>query len=294
MPATLAARSLFNLVVGASVLGAALSGATLGCAGSNTFPAARPGAKEPASTAVETSDDGLASLVAVVSAGTLGPYVGYGPNGAMALFAPPRDTGRRWIVQPLHSSGARAEGPYDIGPAPEDVPFAVVKPIGDSFLAMWVRRVHRADVLEGIMVGADGSVPGSMTAMVHAQGSVMWADAVGTSKGTLVVWVEQRGRAGDLRRMIIDSRGEPVGQAEGLVTDVLAWETVKLDDGLAVALVVGAGSDASWGTVVLLILDNAGKPKGPPVAVSEPGSARPDVGLVRTQRGLVMAWTGRH
>jgi len=265
----------------------------LGCGGSSPSPSSPLPRKGSAPSTSEAKGDGLASLVATVPEGTLGPYVGYGPKGAMTLFSPPKESERRWLVQPLNDKGAPLPGPYDVGPSPEDVPFAVVRPIGDEFLAMWVRQVHRADVLEGIVVGLDGSIPGSITTLAQAQGHVVWADAMSTSQGTVLLWVEQMGERADLKRLMVNAKGAPVGQGDVLVRDVRAWETAKLDDGVAVALVAASEGDKTLGSVVLLVLDGAGKPKGPPTAVSQAGSARFDVGLVRARRSLLMAWTER-
>ncbi len=113
----------------------------LGCGG------AQPSATTPERSAREGKEnkerdtDGLASLIATVPSGTLGPYIGYGPKGAMAMFSPhpEQENGRRWHVQPLDAKGAPLKGPYDIGPAPEDVPFAVVRSVGETYLSLWVR-----------------------------------------------------------------------------------------------------------------------------------------------------------
>jgi hypothetical protein len=269
--------------------------AALGCGGT------QPSTTTPDRSAREDKDnkgraaDGLASLIATVPSGTIGPYIGYGPKGAMALFSPHPDQGseRRWHVQPLDEKGDPLKGPYDIGPAPEDVPFAIVRSVGESYLSLWVRQVHRADVLEGILIGPEGSLEGSIHTMTQARGEVLWADAYATGKGTVVLWAEQSGDRANLHRMMLDDKGAPVGNADVLVKDVRAWEAVGLDDGVAIALVVVSDQDPTLGSVVLQLLDEAGKARGEPVAVSRGGSARLDVGLVRTRRSLLMAWTDR-
>ncbi|MCL2822605.1 MAG: hypothetical protein FWD57_01315 [Polyangiaceae bacterium] len=284
---------------GAVVLSAIGLCALVGCGGSAAAPTATPSSRE-GRAAKSSSADGLATLVASVPAGTLGPYVGFG-QGAMALYAPPREGGRRWIVQALDGSGSPVHSPYDIGPAPESVPFAVVRAVGGNYMLMWVRQVRGAGVLEGVLVGGDGSVYGAPTSLAQGHGSIWWADAVESAGGVTLLWVEQGGNGGELRRLGIGSKGEVVGHSELLVDGVMAWELATFSGGTAVALVVASNVDATstpnvdstLGTVKLLILDRAGKAKSPPIAVSEPGTARFDVGIVATQRGLLLAWTGK-
>lgn len=268
--------------------------AVLGCGGTKPNTSTPDRATRAGKEDQARKTDGLASLIATVPPGTLGPYIGYSPKGAMTMFSPqPEEGGRRWHVQPLDKTGVPLKGPYDIGPAPDDVPFAVVRSVGEKYLSLWVRQVHRADVLEGILIGPDGSLEGSIGTMTQARGEVLWADAFATAKATVVLWAEQSGDRANLHRVMIDDQGAPVGNGDVLVKDVRAWEAVGLDDGVAIALVVVSDQDPTLGSVVLQLLDEAGNARGEPVAISRGGSARLDVGLVRTRRSLLMAWTDR-
>ena len=119
------------------------------------------------------------------------------------------------------------------------------------------------------------------------------ADAFSTSKGTVVLWTEQTGDRAKLKCIIVDEQGVPRGNGEVLVHDARAWEAVRLDDGIAIALVVANDQDPALGSVVLLRLDAEGKAMGEPIPVSKSSLAQLDVSLVRTSRSLLLAWTDR-
>lgn len=250
-----------------------------------------PGEGDKAPAPVST--DNLATVIATVAGGTIGPYIGYGTDGAMALYAPPSEKDRRWLVQPLDKEGAPVGAPRDVGLAPDDIPFAIVRQVKDSYVALWVRRVHNADVLEGVLLDKHGSMAGSIGTVSQANGQVVWADVFATSKGPLVLWTEHAGGLASLERVMLDEKGSPTGNAVKLLADVRAWEAVELEDGVALALVVASDHDPSLGSVELLMLDASGQPRGKPTAVSASSGAHLDVSLVRTRRSLLMAWTER-
>ncbi|HNS95691.1 MAG TPA: hypothetical protein PKL73_01985 [Polyangiaceae bacterium] len=260
-----------------------------GSAPSRLSPSSAPAATAPTPDA---HDDGLASLITSVPEGTLGPYVGYGPKGALALFSPPHESQRRWWVQALDEQGKPKAEPFGLGPSPDDVPFATVRPIGeDVFGAIWVRRIHHTDVLEGALVKNNSMLSDNITTFTQARGKVIWADAVATSKATILLWVEQQGEETQLQRLLLNPKGEPIGQSEVLQRNVRAWDTVAIDDGMAVALVIGLEEKKNLGSVALLTLDAAGHPKGAVTPISHDGSARFDIGLVRAGQRLLLAWT---
>lgn len=266
----------------------------LGCGGSKPTSKTPKTSRAENAPAHDATNDGLASVIATVPGGTLGPYVGYGPNGALALYSTPSEEkkGRRWLVQRMDGEGGALGEPLDIGMGPDDVPFAVVRAVNGGYLALWVREVHQADVLEGATLGEDGSLVDTIHTMTQAGGEVVWADAFGTSKGAMVLWAEQSGDRAKLNSLMLDDRGKPKGNGAVLMHDVRAWEAVGLDDGVAVALVVANEQDPTLGSVVLLRIGGDGKAMGEPVSISR-GSAQLDVGLVRTGRSLLMAWTDR-
>ncbi|HQB47222.1 MAG TPA: hypothetical protein PLV85_26640, partial [Polyangiaceae bacterium] len=221
-----------------------------GSAPSRLSPSSAPAATAPTPDA---HDDGLASLITSVPEGTLGPYVGYGPKGALALFSPPHESQRRWWVQALDEQGKPKAEPFGLGPSPDDVPFATVRPIGeDVFGAIWVRRIHHTDVLEGALVKNNSMLSDNITTFTQARGKVIWADAVATSKATILLWVEQQGEETQLQRLLLNPKGEPIGQSEVLQRNVRAWDTVAIDDGMAVALVIGLEEKKNLGSVALL------------------------------------------
>ena len=121
-------------------------------------------------------DDGRASIIASVEGGTLGPYIGYGAQGALALYAPPAkdDEQRKWLVQRIDNKGNAMGDPLNIGASPEDVPFAIVREANQGYLALWVRQIHRADVLEGVLLDKQGSLIGDIATISQARGEVVW------------------------------------------------------------------------------------------------------------------------
>ncbi|PIE05811.1 MAG: hypothetical protein CSA75_02820 [Sorangium cellulosum] len=269
--------------------------AALGCSGTQPSPQSATQPRAPdAIKATEKQGDGLATLIASVPSGTLGPYVGYGSEGAIILFSPPsEDSPRKWLVQALDKQGAPVDGPFDIGTSPDDVPFAVVRALTEGYVALWVRQVNQADVLEGILLDKKGVRLGSINTMTQANGRVVWADAFPTKTGTIVSWAEQSEDRARVKTVKLDSTGKADGNGIVVAHDVRAWEAVALDNGAAIALVVANEQDENLGSVVLQRLDASGKALGGPVAISKSNTARLDVGLVRTGRSLVMAWTDR-
>lgn len=268
----------------------------VGCGGASTTPHTPERTKTPAAQGQGSeADDGRASVIATVTGGTLGPYIGYGSNGALALYAPPAAEGeqRRWLVQRIDAEGEALGDALDIGSSPEDVPFAVLRESTGGYLALWVRQIHRADVLEGVLLGEQGSLVGDIVTISQARGEVVWADAFPTSKGTVVLWTEQTGDRAKLKRVVVDDKGVPRGNGEVLLHDARAWEAIGLDDGVAIALVVASDQDPALGAVVLLRLDAEGKALGEPVPVSKSAAAQLDVSMVRTSRSLLLAWTDR-
>ena len=256
----------------------------------------RPIAAKDAGTKAAARDPSWlqGQVLAQVSEGTFGPYIGYGPKGALALYSPGGAQERRWLAQSLSATGAPSGSPVALGKAPDDAPVALVRPIAGSggFLALWAHRTDSGSALEGAVLGADGKPAGQILTLAQASGQIVWADTAAAASGTVVLWAEQRRDRASIASVHLESSGR-IGQPTPVVPSARAWQIATLPSGSALAIVRPGEKAEAGASIALQLIDGWGRPSGQPLAVSDSPTAELDVDLARLGNTLVFAWTDR-
>jgi hypothetical protein len=231
-------------------------------------------------------------IVAQVPDSTLGPYVAWGQEGALAFFAPGGAQERKWLAQPLGSNGAASGKPVEVARAPDDAPVVVVRATAGGFVAIWVRRLDHGTALEAVSLDSAGKPRSEPSTLAQATGQIVWADITSSSQGTVVFWAEQRRDKASISSIHLEPNGRSSpSEVQQLLPAARAWQVTPTPSGSALAVVRAA--EPTGATVALILLDARGKPVGQPLSVSESPTAALDVDVARLGNALVFAWTDR-
>jgi hypothetical protein len=233
--------------------------------------------------------------IASAPEGTLGPYVAYGPQGAMALYSPGGESPRRWVVQPIGKDGAAAAAARNLADAPDAPAFAVLRadPAASRFIALWTGDATDGSALMAAVLRQDGSLVGTVAQVARGPQTILWADAVPAGGSFLIAWAAQDGSHATIMARKLDPSGSPLGNAAVLDDAALAWQIEPIPSGAAVAVTRAVPAVPALGKVALHILNGDGSQPVPAVPLSDSPTAQLDVDLARVQDSLIVAWTDR-
>lgn len=234
-------------------------------------------------------------VIAEVPEGTFGPYVSYGAQSAIALYAPSGGKERRWIAQPLNDKGVPTGKAKDVARAPDDAPVVVIRQAAanDGFVALWVRKLDHGSALESIALDTTGLARSEAVTIAQVTGQIVWAEALPSASGPIVFWAEQRRDKAAISSARLDAQGKTASAATLLAPAARAWQVTSTSAGAALAMVRPGEAAGSGATVALQLLDGWGRPAGQAVAISESPTASLDVDVIRLGTALVFAWTDR-
>ncbi len=282
----------------ARLLLACLAGAlAASCASTPPQPSTPPGPSSSAPHAPSRSASPGLRIASIASApeGTLGPYVAYGTQGAMALYSPGGESPRRWVVQPIGQDGAAAAAARNLADAPDAPAFAVLRSdaTASRFIALWTGDAADGSALTAAVIRQDGSLVGTVAQVARGPQTILWADAVPADGSFLIVWAAQDGSRATIMARKLDASAAPVGSATVIDDAALAWQVEPIPSGAAVAVTRAVPGVPALGKVALHLLDVNGTQPLPAVPLSDSPTAQLDVDLARVQDSLIVAWTDR-
>jgi hypothetical protein len=235
------------------------------------------------------------SVIATVPEGTLGPYVAHGPRGSIALYAPSGAGPRHWMLQAFGASLLPTGQPHEVAPAPDEAPVIVVRPAlpKGGFLALWTRRIDHGSALESLALDAFGQRRSDVVTVAEASGPIVWADAVATAGGPIVLWAEQRRERASISCARLDATGQARTTPTTLTATARAWQVAAVPTGAALAYVKASDNNESLGAVTIQWVDGSARAAGPPTAVTESGTSMADLDMAPVGNSLLLAWTDR-
>lgn len=273
------------------VAGAAACGARRGTPSTpGPVTGAEPG--DPASGDASPPSGLLAHPLAELPTGTLGPFLGTGAAGRLAVWLEPGAKGSLF-ARALDRTGAPSGEARRLGETEGEPGLVAVKPTREPDGGFLVLRTERGSTTERVLVQLvrpDGAMGGPAAIVAEPDARVLWLDAFPTPAGALLLWAELGPGAARLYARALGASGVPSGSARELVPRALAWQATSLDGGIALGYVEpGPGGDR--GAVALLSLGADGVARGRALRVSEPATALPDLDLVRVGDAVLLAWT---
>ena len=240
-------------------------------------------------------------LIANVGPRTIGPYFARGAaNGSIVAYIGNADTGgRRVVAVPVDDDGSARGDAHAVPNLPSDVVDLVVRSSGDhsGFFAAFSAVVDRGESL-GLVAVTPGGVPkGGPLEIARTRDHIRWFEVVPTSRGAVLVWTEET-RVGDanMYAISVDPDGRPRAVTTRVARGLVGWQAVPASDGVGLALVTPAASDATHhsrgGAMIFRRLDADAQPTGLISAVADAGVSG-DVEIAQAGTGYVFAWTDR-
>lgn len=244
---------------------AAISGLVVAaaCAGRAPEPTPLPRKAASAPAAAENEPVSLrAAELAEIPSVTFGPYVGVRPDGALVVWASVTAGKRRFNVVPLSAEGRPRGEPLAIADAPEEIGLVQARPYGSGYLVLYTERKTNDETLRALCLGADGKPLAEASTLSTLSGQGLWADAIATDAGILVVSASRAGRGQNSAEISAIALANGCrGQAPVTIAkDALAWQAAPLGQGALVAMVrASSGATPGFGTVDAVVLDGDGK-----------------------------------
>lgn len=264
--------SLRSLIVGASLVAGLVS--TTGCHGK---PAAPPvGANHRETPAPKLAGLPLrapkvkASLIATIGERAVGPYLARRESSMMAAFLAFGDDGvRRVSVIPLSTKGELSSGVKPLVPTPFDTgDLAITATHGpdDGYAVTFSALTDRGKGLWSFGVREDGTLRAPAAEITRTTNDIVWTEMVPTSRGALVLWVEQGiDGEGELYAASLDPSGRLRGVPVRVLRGINGWQVVATETAAQIAIVHSRKAPTAE---VDKSPDPLKKPPAPPPAIS--------------------------
>src|SRR5262245_36872048 len=223
-----------------------------GCSGgaATAPPSHSPVAKPAASSGNQARglDMFHGSRIALVPAGTFGPYLGVRPETVIAAWAADVSGKRRWITRAIGESGAPSAEPKTIADAATEVDLVAIRPLGWgrplAFVLLTSSHAFSGERVEAIALGPGGELLGGPIPLAESQGDVVWVDAFSTEHGALALWAVRRDDRAVIHGAVLGTAGELATEPAVFATDVRSWQVTHTLEGVVIAA-VGAGKTRS-------------------------------------------------
>lgn len=273
--------------------------AVAGCSsGAATAP---PSRVPPPRTAVAASRRNLASdlfhasRLALVPAGTYGPYVGVRSDATVTAWAADVSGKRRWMTRPLGETGLPLAEAKTIADAATEVDLVAVKPLGGDkahgFVLLTSSRAFSGVRVDAMAIGPGGELRGGPTPLAESQGDVVWVDAFPTDSGALAMWAVRHGDRASIHGVDVGPSGEPTDEPGVLVTDARTWQIAPVAQGMLIAFVGAGKTPTERGPIRAVFVDTHGHAEKKSVVVNPSATAMPDMDVARIGNRLVFAWS---
>lgn len=183
-----------------------------------------------------------ANLIATIGDRSVGPYLARRDTSALAAFLAFGDDGvRRVSVIPLTAQGELTSGVKNLVPTPFDsADLAVSATHGpdSGYAVTFSALTDRGKGLWAFGVTEDGTLRGQAAEITRTTNDIVWSEMVPTSRGALVLWVEQSPEGeGGLHAAALDPAGKLRGVPVRVLKGVAGWQVVATDTDVQVAIV---------------------------------------------------------
>lgn len=228
-----------------------------------------------------------------VPAGTFGPYVGQGREGALLVWAPAAGDKRSWYALPVAPDGTPSGQPRRLAEAPTEIGLVAVRGSLEAthHVVVSTRRTELGEWVEAMMVKANGEILMAPRALAELRSQPLWVDASVSAERALVMWAERSDDLADIHGMVLTARGEPKSEARVLASGVRAWQATPFAGGTALGLVRAKRERSAGATVEVALFDADGRERGGPVVVSADGRPELDFDLSALGDALVVGWS---
>jgi hypothetical protein len=270
-----------------------------GCGGTATTapPSSAPVAKPAAPSRAQgpASDSFHASRIALVPAGTFGPYLGVRPESVVAAWAADVSGKRRWITRPIGESGAPLAEPKTIADAATEIDLVAVRPLGWgkplAFVLLTSSHAFSGERVDAIALGPGGELLGGPNPIAERQGDVVWVDAFSTDHGALALWAVRHEDRASIHGVALGTAGEMKAEPAVLASDVRSWQVARTLEGIVIAAVGAGKSRNERGPITATFVDYGGRVEKKSVVVNPSATALLDLDIAFVGRNLVFAWT---
>jgi hypothetical protein len=264
------------------------------CGGTPSAPSTPTNRKKPASSAGAKGLPALHSTeIARVPAGTFGPYVGQGRDGALLVWAPSAGERRAWYALAVAPDGTPHGSPRRIADAANEIGLVAVRGSLDAtnLVVVSTRRTGLGEWVEAMLVRSNGELAMAPRALAELRTQALWVDANVVGARTFVSWATKRDDLADLHGVALNEKGEPKSDPVVLAEGVRAWQAAPFAGGTALGVVRPKRERAAGPSVEVTLFDADGKPRGAPVVVSVDGRPELDFDLAPLGDVLVVAWS---
>jgi hypothetical protein len=230
-----------------------------------------------------------------VPAGTFGPYVAETAAGGIAAWAAQDGNSRSWFA--VTFANGKANVPVRLGPAPAEVGLAMIEAASSDgssgFVLLDTRKDGERTVVEAQRIGPRGEAARAPSTLAVTSTDVVWIDLIATGRDVLALWAVRQSDGAELFAAPVPS--EPTSsrvEAQSLAKEARAWQAAPHGDAAAVGIVLPGGKSDKGGRVEVALLGPTGAVKER-VDVLAKGSAEPDLDMVASGRGLLLAWSDK-
>src|SRR5262245_12455202 len=177
------------------------------CGGSSGASSSKPVRSSPTKTPPKGSGPPALQAVEIarVPAGTFGPYVGQGRDGALLAWAPSAGDKRAWYGLPVAPDGTPSGAPRRLGDAPTEIGLVAVRGSSDAthHLVVSTRRTELGEWVEAMLVRGNGEILMAPRALAELRAQPLWVDASVTSDRALVMWAQRSDDLADIYGMVL-------------------------------------------------------------------------------------------
>ncbi len=182
------------------------------------------------------------NLIATLGDRAVGPYLARRDTSALAAFLAFDDDGvRRVSVIPLTAQGELTSGVKHLVPTPFDsADLAVSATHGpdSGYAVTFSALTDRGKGLWAFGVTEAGALRGQAAEITRTANDIVWSEMVPTSRGALVLWVEQSPEGeGGLHAAALDPAGKLRGVPLRVLRGVSGWQVIATDTQAQVAIV---------------------------------------------------------
>ena len=264
------------------------------CGGQGPEAATAPRRVTPLTAPPEARTGLNAFLVAQVPPGTQGPVVAQQGDTALAVWVVQTSSGWHFQSASMQPQLGKVAPGVDLGSAPDNIELLFLRALDTtaSLLAYTHLDKNGGHQLTTELLDRQGRALSEPVALSASGEALLWLDVVPSAKGPLVFWASSRGDRADVRAAALDTKGAVRSAAHDVSSDLRAWQVAPGPQGAALAT-VRATSNKPSGPVSLLLLDDAGMPTHPAVAVTQNDTAELDLDVACFGDNFVLAWTDR-
>ncbi|MEO7035004.1 MAG: hypothetical protein ABI548_13935 [Polyangiaceae bacterium] len=227
--------------------------------------------------------------IALVPAGTFGPYLGMHAEGGVAVWASMESGARTWSARPFSAHGQSAGLPVSLGEAPRELGLVSVRPLHDGFALLSTHKTSDGEVIELATLSDTGALLAGPTSVGRTPNSVLWVEAIPSATGATVLWAASGTGKAEIWSADVSAKAVLAGAPRQLAHDAGAWQAVAFGKGIALAVThVGKGNGAH-GPIELTLLN--GTEAAPPIVVNSEISADLDLDMTALGDHVVLAWS---